>query len=690
MYFQKDKKVLKDFENELHHLRKLYHHHIVQLVGSYTDPFFVGLIMSPIAEGNLKQYLNGPFEPSLVRTFFGCLTTAIRFLHESRVRHKDIKPENVLVNRGKVLLTDFGISRDWTDVGHSTTTGPTPMSKRYCAPEVGDSDPWNSSSDIWSLGCIFLEMWTVVSGYSLDSLVKHLESTGERCSFYHLNLTGIVSWYNLAWPAGSSSSGPLLWIQNTLKMNREERWTIQMLSDCIQEHSESSAISFIGLCCDNRIGSPETVNSIPDEQAIIEAKASDAFLLSATANSSVGSLDLGDLVLARSSRRSAPTSQRPIPSDRNSAITQLNSPKLRRSRKRRLAPTVAGSTNHKRRPSQPHESTKERESQPTGRDFRIVAGYKTAKDAGSHRRDRPLPDRVQKALPNSFLIAQNNRFTREEVLKLIPISYDLEFRASPSTRLSRGFEKAVFCYGDYMLPTVVYVETCIRSKSSQYARWSTLKSLVKHMTPAILCGYVRLCPDVSEGMASIPTIMPTGSSTDKVDGMLIFGFDESHAKGSRKYESKNEHDVKDSVTIELQNGSRMEVEATFRVWNEEQRDVLKPFEENWKPLHLVDGEWYSLMPESATAEDEELRDWIPSSNMSDNGKTSGRMTDFEQEIQEECLVVGSSTPQRLGSGDNERVINLTKNLISELFCGKVVHLASLFSFYTWALNAVVF
>jgi len=65
------------------------------------------------------------------------------------------------------------------------------------------------------------------------------------------------------------------------------------------------------------------------------------------------------------------------------------------------------------------------------------------------------------------------------------------------------------------------------------------------------------------------------------------------------------------------------------------------------------------------------------------------MTDFEQEIQEECLVVGSSTPQRLGSGDNERVINLTKNLISELFYSKVIHLASLFSFYTWALNAVV-
>ena len=136
--FKKDKKVLKDFENELHHLRKLSHHHIVRLVGSYTDPRFVGLIMSPVAECNLKEYLNGSFQPSLVRTYFGCLAVAVRFLHESCVRHKDIKPQNVLVHRGSVLLTDFGISRDWTDAGHSTTTGPTPMSNRYCAPEVGD------------------------------------------------------------------------------------------------------------------------------------------------------------------------------------------------------------------------------------------------------------------------------------------------------------------------------------------------------------------------------------------------------------------------------------------------------------------------------------------------------------------------------------------------------------------------
>ncbi|ORY13159.1 hypothetical protein BCR34DRAFT_663378 [Clohesyomyces aquaticus] len=151
--FRKNKVVLKDFENELGNLKKLSHIHTVQLKASYTDPQFVGIIMWPVADCNLKEYLEGPFESSLLRTFFGCLAVAVRFLHESCVRHKDIKPQNVLVYKGRVLLADFGISLDWSETGHSTTSGPTTKTARYCAPEVANYASRNSSSDIWSLGC---------------------------------------------------------------------------------------------------------------------------------------------------------------------------------------------------------------------------------------------------------------------------------------------------------------------------------------------------------------------------------------------------------------------------------------------------------------------------------------------------------------------------------------------------------
>ena len=52
--------------------------------------------MSPVADQNLKQFLNLDLSPencSFLRTFFGCLTAALMYLHENRIRHKDIKPQ---------------------------------------------------------------------------------------------------------------------------------------------------------------------------------------------------------------------------------------------------------------------------------------------------------------------------------------------------------------------------------------------------------------------------------------------------------------------------------------------------------------------------------------------------------------------------------------------------------------------
>jgi serine/threonine protein kinase len=86
------------------------------------------------------------------------------YLHENRIRHKDIKPQNVLVKGYQVFLTDFGISLDWSELNQSTTSGPAIRTLHYCAPEVADFMPRNSLSDVWSLGCVFLEIWTALKG----------------------------------------------------------------------------------------------------------------------------------------------------------------------------------------------------------------------------------------------------------------------------------------------------------------------------------------------------------------------------------------------------------------------------------------------------------------------------------------------------------------------------------------------
>ncbi|KAF1941137.1 kinase-like protein, partial [Clathrospora elynae] len=142
---------------------------------------YVGILMSPIADCNLNQYLAKPLSvhrASLLRTFFGCLAAAVNYLHQNRVRHRDIKPQSILVKDHQVLITDFGISRDWTDLGQGTTAGSASKTPQYCAPEAAANQPRNTSADIWSLGCVFLEMWSILCGETLESLNAYFLKNG--------------------------------------------------------------------------------------------------------------------------------------------------------------------------------------------------------------------------------------------------------------------------------------------------------------------------------------------------------------------------------------------------------------------------------------------------------------------------------------------------------------------------------
>lgn len=161
--FEKNAEALKLFKREVDHLKKLKHRHLVRYIGSYTDPHYVGIIMDPVAEMNLQQFLSQsvfkPAEYVCIREAFGCLCSAIKYLHSQNVRHKDINPKNILVKERQMFITDFGLAIDWKMLGRSTTKGDHgPITKEYAAPEVRENEPRNSSSDIWSLGCVYLDM----------------------------------------------------------------------------------------------------------------------------------------------------------------------------------------------------------------------------------------------------------------------------------------------------------------------------------------------------------------------------------------------------------------------------------------------------------------------------------------------------------------------------------------------------
>ncbi|KAI9767148.1 MAG: hypothetical protein M1839_004621 [Geoglossum umbratile] len=270
--FSRDREAVKMFENELTNLKRLSHRHLVKFVGSYTDPKFVGLLISPVADCDLKAFLERDPFPSddlyLLRGFFGCLCSAVLYLHSSQCRHKDLKPGNVLVYMKKVLITDFGTARDWSEQSRSTTIGRGGVyTPGYAAPEVVDQEPRSSSADIWSLGCIYLDMATVLRGETMAGKNGFFSENGTGGANPRSNSKALELW--LVRLKSETDEQPLEWIKQMIRNPRNDRVTAAGLMS--QIHSYEDEHVYYSSCCN---GEEESETGTSYQGSVFEGDAS--------------------------------------------------------------------------------------------------------------------------------------------------------------------------------------------------------------------------------------------------------------------------------------------------------------------------------------------------------------------------------------------------------------------------------
>ncbi|OCL02319.1 kinase-like protein [Glonium stellatum] len=258
---KEQKKQLVEFEQELSVIQRVRHKHLVAYVGSYSDFESFSLILSPVADQVLTTLLSdhdrhhqlSSQEIHCLRNALGCLATALSYLHDQRVRHKDIKPGNILLSAGRIYLCDFGISRDWSNDDHSTTEGEVyRYTRRYCAPEVIGQGSRNKSSDIWSLGCVFLEIVTVIKGFSLDELNDFLLVKSEGFSAHGLwSAPKAIKFWLDHIRDQSADDHPLDWIAVMISEDTNSRPAAEEIVKMIEKHYHESSVpvTFIGNCC---------------------------------------------------------------------------------------------------------------------------------------------------------------------------------------------------------------------------------------------------------------------------------------------------------------------------------------------------------------------------------------------------------------------------------------------------------
>jgi cyclin-dependent kinase len=110
---------------------------------------------------DLKKYLDvceGGLDPMIIKSFLFQLLTGVAYCHHHRVLHRDLKPQNLLLNReGELKLCDFGLARAFGIPVRSYTHEVVTL--WYRAPDVLlGSRKYSTPVDIWSVGCIFAEM----------------------------------------------------------------------------------------------------------------------------------------------------------------------------------------------------------------------------------------------------------------------------------------------------------------------------------------------------------------------------------------------------------------------------------------------------------------------------------------------------------------------------------------------------
>merc|ERR1719230_1292686 len=110
---------------------------------------------------DLKKFLDtsdGGLEKGLIQSMLYQLLKGIAFCHDRRVLHRDLKPQNLLINKeGELKLADFGLARAFGIPVRSYTHEVVTL--WYRAPDVlMGSRKYSTPVDIWSVGCIFGEM----------------------------------------------------------------------------------------------------------------------------------------------------------------------------------------------------------------------------------------------------------------------------------------------------------------------------------------------------------------------------------------------------------------------------------------------------------------------------------------------------------------------------------------------------
>jgi mitogen-activated protein kinase kinase kinase len=177
------KEMVAALDQEINTMQHLEHSNIVQYLGCERKEFAISIYLEYIPGGSVGSCLrkHGKFEESVVRSLCRQTLDGLVYLHREGILHRDLKADNILLDLdGTCKISDFGISKKSDNIYGNDITNSMQGSVFWMAPEVvrSQGQGYSAKVDIWSLGCVVLEMFAGKRPWSREEAIGAIFKLG--------------------------------------------------------------------------------------------------------------------------------------------------------------------------------------------------------------------------------------------------------------------------------------------------------------------------------------------------------------------------------------------------------------------------------------------------------------------------------------------------------------------------------
>lgn len=225
---------------QLHSFKRLSHKNIEKITCSYAQGNSISII-TPYCGSNLEDFLAQRPDSTKRRLLLGWINDLLQGLshiHAEKKTHGSITPRNILIEGSSVCYSVFAIENQTQHEPDGRSSGNN-IRQLYAAPEVATRGKAARLSDVFSLGCVFLDMLTVIQGRTVHDFAMYRASSGRGSSF-QANLSHVRRWMStIKGPEGSAENKALDFTEYMLNPDPTKRAKMSRLVPHVEQWNES-------------------------------------------------------------------------------------------------------------------------------------------------------------------------------------------------------------------------------------------------------------------------------------------------------------------------------------------------------------------------------------------------------------------------------------------------------------------